>query len=328
MKRFIVILAIIIPMLNSELSSAQTRRIHVAYSSIAVVQSGLWAAKESNMFRKYGVDAELVYLRSGTTVARAVIAGEFPVALAGGTIVNANLGGGDIAVIGGVVNVPNFYLIAHPSIKTPENLRGKTIGITSYGSSTDFTLRYLLDKLGLDPEKDVKILPMGGQPEILAGFKAGILQAGVSGFPTDYNARKLGFVNLIDMGKIGLDYPVVSLISTRSYIRKDRGTVLNVLKAYAEGLNRIVTDKGFAINVIRKYTRNNDPETLQAGYEYAGKFIENPPNPPFKAIETILAHMRETDPRAKGRKAEEFIDATFFQELETGGFFRALKTKG
>ena len=304
---------------------AQTKRIHVAYSSIAVVQSGLWAAKESNAFQKYGLDADLVYLRSGTTVARAVIAGEFPVALAGGTIVNANLSGGDIAVIGGVVNVPNFYLVVHPSIKKPEDLRGKAIGITSYGSSTDFTLRYLLERWGLQAERDVKIVPMGGQPEILAAFKVGIIQAGVSGFPTDYSARRLGFVNLVDMGKIGLDYPVVSLISTRSYINKDRTTVQNVLKAYTEGLNRLVKDKSFAMNVIKKYTRTNDLETLEEGYAYAGKFIENPPNPPYKAIETILSRMRETDPRAKGRKVEEFIDSTFFNELENSGFFKSLK---
>ena len=105
-------------------------------------------------------------------MAQAIIAGEFAVALAGGNIVFANLAGGDIVTYGGVVNVPSFYLYVQPAIKTKKSCEGKTLGITRYGASTDFTLRFLLKKWGLEPDREVKVIQMGGQPEILAGMQA------------------------------------------------------------------------------------------------------------------------------------------------------------
>jgi NitT/TauT family transport system substrate-binding protein len=209
----------------------QTKRVHVAFSSIAVVQSAVWITKEAGLFDKYELPADIIYVASGTTVSQAMIAGEFPFGLVGGAIVNANLSGADFAIIGGVVNRPNFYLTAHPTIKKPADLKGKAIGITRYGSSTDFVIRYLVRRWGMDPDRDVKILQTGGQPEILASMKAGVVQAGVTGSPTDYLARMAGFVVLEDMGKIGLDYPVNSLVTTRSFTRKDPAAVKKFLMA-------------------------------------------------------------------------------------------------
>jgi NitT/TauT family transport system substrate-binding protein len=310
--------------LNSSPLMAQTKRIPVAFSAISSTQSGLWVTKEAGLFEKYGLSVDLVFVSSGTKVAQAVIAREFPVAFAGGTIVNANLAGGDIAVVGGVVNVPAFYLIVHPSIKRPEDLKGKALGITRFGSSTDFTLRYLLKKWGLEPERDVKLLQMGGQPEILAGLQAGVLQGGNFSAPTEFKARKAGFTMLADLGKIGLDYPTVSMVSTRSYISKDPTTVKNFLMAYTEGVRRLFKDKEFAMKIISKHTRTYDREILEAAHVYATNYIERIPNLPYKAIETILVETAEREPKAKGRKAEEFIDPTFFNELQSSGFFKSL----
>lgn len=159
---------------------AQSQRFPVAYSAISATQTGLYITKEAGLFEKHGLNVDLIYIGGGTRVAQAVIAGEFPIALAGGTIVNANLAGGDITIVGGIVNVPAFYLIVHPSIKKPADLKDKALGITRYSSSTDFTLRYLIKKWGMDPDRDVKILQMGGQPEILAGVQAGVIQGEIS----------------------------------------------------------------------------------------------------------------------------------------------------
>jgi NitT/TauT family transport system substrate-binding protein len=303
---------------------AQTKRIPVAYSAVSASQSAFYITKEAGLFEKHGLFVDPVYVASGTKVAQAVIAGEFPVALAGGTVVNANLAGGDIAIFGGVVNVPSFYIFVHSSIKRPEDLKGKTVGITTFGSSTDFSIRYLIKKIGMEPDKDVKILQMGGQPQIVAGMVAGAVQAGVLSSPANYNATKAGFQMLVDFKSVGLDYPTVSLVSTRSYIKKDPQTVRRFLMAYSEGTERLFQDKEFAMKVIGKYTKTNDREALEAAYNFATTFVERPPELPYKAVETILAQLAEKDPRAKNFKPDDFIDSTFYRDLEKSGFFKSL----
>jgi len=303
---------------------AQTKRIPVAYSAISATQSAFYLTKEAGLFEKNGLSVDMVYVASGTKVAQTVIAGEFPVALAGGTIVNANLAGGDIVVVGGVVNVPSFYVYVHPSIKKPEDLKGKALGITRYASSTDFTLRYLVKKWGLEPDRDVKIIQMGGQPEILAGMQAGVIQGGNLSSPADYKAKKAGFSLLADFRNVGLDYPTVSIVSTRSYIKKDPSTVKHFLAAYSEGVDRLFKDKELAMKVIGKYTRTEDREVLEASYAYATNFIERTPKLPYKAIETVIAQTAATEPKAKQYKADDFIDPTFYNELEKSGFFKSI----
>jgi NitT/TauT family transport system substrate-binding protein len=303
---------------------AQTKRFPVAYSAISATQSSFYLTKEAGLFEKHGLHVDPVYVASGTKVAQAVIAGEFPIALAGGTFVNANLAGGDIAVFGGLVNVPSFYVSVHSSIKRPEDLKGKTIGITTYGSSTDFSIRYLIKKLGMDPERDVKILQMGGQPQIVAAMVAGVVHAGVLSSPANYNAKKAGFQLLVDFKNVGLDYPTVSLVSTRSYIKKDPQTVRRFLMAYSEGTERLYRDKELTMKVIGKYTKTTDREALESAYAFATTFIERPPHLPYKAVETILTQIAEKDPKAKTYKAEDFIDSTFYNDLEKSGFFKSI----
>ena len=265
-----------------------------------------------------------VYVASGTKVAQAVIAGEFPVALAGGTVVNATLAGGDIVIIGGLVNVPSFYVYVHPSIKRPEDLKGKAVGITTYGSSTDFSIRYLIKKWAMEPDRDIKVLQMGGQPQIVAAMVGGSVQGGVLSSPANYRAAKAGFQLLIDFKKVGLDYPTVSLVSTRSFIKKDPQTVRRFMMAYSEGVERLYRDKEFSMKVIGKYTKTDDREALDSAYGFATTFIERPPHLPYKAVETILAQLGEKDPKAREAKAEDFIDPTFYNEMEKSGFFKSI----
>jgi ABC-type nitrate/sulfonate/bicarbonate transport system substrate-binding protein len=303
---------------------AQTKRIAIAYSAISATQSGFYLAKDTKIFDKHGLYVDPVYVAGGSRVSQTIIAGEFTVALAGGNIVFADLAGGDIVTFGGVVNVPSFYLYVQPSMKTQEDLRGKTLGVTRYGASTDFTLRFLLKKWGLEPDRDVKVIQMGGQPEILAGMQAGVIQGGVLSSPGDFKAKKAGFFMLANFAKVGLDYPTTSLVSTRSTIKKDRETVKRFLMAYSEAVDRLFRDKELAMKVIGKWTRTQDRATLESSYEYATNFIERPPRLPYKAIETIVAQAAETDPRARGRKADEFLDPSIYNELEKSGYFKSL----
>jgi NitT/TauT family transport system substrate-binding protein len=322
-KELIVFVVLLASLIHGPLH-AQTKRIAVAYSAISATQSGFYLAKDAKIFEKHGLDVDPVYVAGGSRVSQTVIAGEFAVALAGGNIVFADLAGGDIVTFGGVVNVPSFYLYVQPAIKTQEDLRGKTLGITRYGASTDFTVRFLLKKWGFEPDRDVKVIQMGGQPEILAGMQAGVIHGGVLSSPGDFKAKRTGYFMLANFAKVGLDYPTTSLVSTRSTIKKDRETVKRFLMAYAEAVDRLFRDRELAMKVIGKWTRTQDREALESSYEYATNFIERPPRLPYKAIDTILAQAAETDPRARGRKADEFLDPSIYNDLDKSGYFKTL----
>ncbi len=306
-------------------SNAQTKKIEVAYSAISATQATLYFTKEAGIFEKHGLSVNLNYVASGSRVAQALLAGEFPIALAGSAVVFANLAGGDVVYIGGVVNVPAFYLLVTPEIKRIEDLRGKALGVTRFGASTDFALRHALPLWGLDPDKDVKILQMGGQPEILAGMKAGAIQGAPVTAPWELQGRKVGFTVLTDLSKSGLQYPMISIVSTRTFIKKDPDTVRAFLKAYAEGTHRFFKEKELALKTIAKYTKTEDPEALESAFAYAKEFIEKIPRPPVKGVEVELQEIAKTRPEAKGRKADEFIDARIFEELERSGYFKSLQ---
>ncbi|MGN6732024.1 MAG: ABC transporter substrate-binding protein [Candidatus Binatia bacterium] len=304
--------------------NAQLKRIAAGYSAVSATQIGFYIAKDAKIFEKYGLFVDPVYVAGGSRMAQAIIAGEFPLALAGGNIVNADLSGADIVIIGGVVNVPSFYLFVQPATKRYEDLKGKALGITRYGASTDVSLRAYLKKYGLEPDRDVKILQMGGQPEIVAGMQAGVVQGGILTSPADVKAKKAGFVMLANFAKEGIDYPTTSLVSTRSTIKKDRDTVKRFLMAYSEAVDRLFRDKELALKILGRWTRTQDREMLESSYEYATNFVERPPRLPFKATENIVASMAETDPRAKERKAQEFLDPSIYNELQKSGFFKSL----
>jgi NitT/TauT family transport system substrate-binding protein len=323
MKR-LVIIAVFTVALFIGVAGAQTKRIAVGYSAISATQSGFYLAKDAKIFEKHGLFVDPVYVAGASRIQQAMIAGEFTLALGGGNIVTVNLAGGDVVIVGGVVNVPSFYLFVQPSIKRQEDLKGKALGITRYGASTDGSLRLLLKKWRLEPDRDVKIIQMGGQPEILAGMQAGVVQGGILSSPGDFKAKKAGFAMLANFAKEGIDYPTTGLVSTRSTISKDRDTVKRFLMAYSEAVDRLFRDKELAMKVIGKWTRTRDRETLESSYEYATNFIERPPHLPYKAIENIISETADTDPRAKGKKAEEFIDSSIYNELDKIGFFKSL----
>jgi NitT/TauT family transport system substrate-binding protein len=324
MKRALAF-AILALLIRSAAVQAQLKHIAAGYSAISATQTGFYIAKDLKIFDKYGLDVDPVYVAGGSRMAQAIVAGEFALALAGGNIVNVNLSGGDIVIIGGVVNVPSFYLFVQPSIKRKEDLKGKAVGVTRYGASTDVSLRAYLKKLSLEPDREVKILQMGGQPEIVAGMQAGVVQGGILTSPADFRAKKAGFVMLANFAKEGIDYPTTSLVSTRSTIKKDREIVKRFLMAYSEAVDRLFRDKETGMKIIGKWTRTQDRETLESSYEYATNFIERPPRLPYKATENIVATMAETDPRAKDHKAEEFMDPSIYNELEKSGFFKSLE---
>ncbi len=298
-------------------------KLNVIYPAISGISSALWVAAEANTFAKYGLEVTLLYIPSAPQVVRVMLAGDSQISYTGGApVVNANLGGTDLVFVGGVANMPAFYLMATPDIKSIEDLRGKTVGVTRFGSSTDFTMRYVLQKHGLQPEKDVTFLQIGGMPELAAAISKRLIVAAPFSSPTNLRAKKAGAHVLIDMAKAGVAFPHQGIASTRSYIRANRDVVLNFLKGYSEGIEKMITDKPFTKKVLQKYTRDQDDEIMETTYQYGLDYIARPPYPTRDGIAEALK--QSIHPKAKTANPEDFVDMSLVKSLEDSGFFKQI----
>ena len=176
---------------------------------------------------------ELIYIPTALQVTRVVLTGDSQIAFSGGApVVSAVLSGADLVFIGGVANVPAFYMMALPEIKSVGDLKGKTVGVTRFGSSTDFALRYLVQKNGFNPDKDLNILQLGGMPELAAALSKRLIVAAPLSAPTHIRARAAGAQPLLDMAKAGVYFPHTAVITRRAYLKTNRDTALNFFRGY------------------------------------------------------------------------------------------------
>ena len=303
-------------------SWSQTRvKLNVVYPAVTGVMTALWTAAEVKAFQRYGLDVSLLYIPSAPQVVRVMLAGDAQITVTGGAaVVSANLSGADLVFIGGIVNVPAFYVMAAPEIKSIEELRGATVGVTRFGSSSDFAMRYVLQKHGLRPEKDVTLLQLGGMLELATALSKRLVAAATLSSPADLRARKSGAQQLINMATTGVSFPQSAIVTTRSYIQAHQDEVLNFLRAYAEGMQRMIADKPMAKKVIQKYSRETDPDVLESTYRYGLDYIAPVPYPAREGIVEILK--QSNHPKAKSANPDDFIDMSLVKKLEEGGFFR------
>jgi ABC-type nitrate/sulfonate/bicarbonate transport system substrate-binding protein len=211
--------------------------------------------------------------------------------------------------------------MVHPSISKPEDLRGKTIAVTRFGSLTDLLIRPVLKNWGLEPQKDVNLLQIGRMPDIATAIAQKKVEGGVISFPTSFHAEKMGIKTLLDFADSGLDIPATTIVVSRRYSKSNRDAVLRFLKAYVEGTRRLMTDRELGIRALRKYGGIDDRELLANTYDlFTTRYIKKIPKVNPKGVENSLALIAESNAKAKGRKPEEFMDTSFMDELEKTGF--------
>ena len=314
------------------LNTAQARgtppleKMRAMYAAIGTSQSQIWIPYEAGLFRKYGLDVELLYIGSGSKAAQAMVAGEVPIGMfAGGAVINAGLAGADLTMVASGLNVATFFLVTRPEIKQLEDLRGKKVAVTRVGSSTDFALRFASNKWTVKPDRDFTILQAGGVPEVFMALKSGAIQAGVLNTEFTIIARKEGLRDLVDFSAIGLAFPTSALTTTRSYIRSHEDTVRKFVRGYVDGVHLAKTNKTFVVKVLKKYYRSQDEASLAEAYDiYFGRYILNVPTLSADAVKTVLDQLGEKDPRARAAKPEQFLEPRFMDELEKEGFIQRL----
>lgn len=221
--------------------------LRVGYTAISGSQAMLWVAHDAGIFKDLGLDVEIIYL-AGPRATQALIAGDLSFAqVASPPAVQAALGGAEIVWVASSVNKVLQQIYSSPSIRSVADLKGKTFGVSRFGSAPDFMARYFLQKHGLNPDRDVKILQVGGFPETLAALSEGIIQAGIFTAPLTLKARKAGLRELADLATEEIAFNAIGLIARRSYLKRDRQTAKQFLKGYLRGIRKAKSDKEFTL---------------------------------------------------------------------------------
>lgn len=307
---FLVFIWLWLSISSSVAATPSLPRVRIAYSSISSIFAGLWVAKETGAFEKYGVRGELLYIGAGSVAVQAMMGGEVEVvAGAGNAVIAATLQGAPLVSVGSVVNVPAMTLWVQPDIRRPDQLAGKTLGISRHGSTTHYLTLVALEKLGLRDK--VKLQALGGAPETDASFRAGLIAGAVRSVRPDPRA-----FGLADLAELKIPFPMDFFAVNPEYYKNSSRVVEGMLKAYIDGVATIKRRKDVAVEVIRKYLRKYD---VEESYDYAARYLERVPRVEPATIQTVLAWENKSD-IAPGR----FYDNAIVDRLVHEGFIDAL----
>jgi NitT/TauT family transport system substrate-binding protein len=325
---FTVVLGLnFIPAVNAE----SQERVRIAYSSTDTTNQPWTVAYDAGFFKKHGLDVELVYIGSTTVAVTAIMAQDIQVGNAAGSgIANAAVRGADIVSAGCVINVLAYELVVLDSVRSAEDLKGKSIGISRFGSVSDVAARELLKGLGLKPMEDVKILQVGGASERAAGFSRGV----IAGFPSPPGNVELipgGLPHriLADMGDLPKPYPLpfICAATTKSYVAKKRDTVKKVLMALIEASHYFKTNKEGTQKIIAKYLRGANKAYLESSYQSTVKILERVPYTTREGMKIQLDDALKLSPGSKVT-VDSLIDDSIVREIEKEGFIDRVYGKG
>jgi len=320
-KSLAAALAAAIFLFTAEVSS---QPIKLGYAALSAGQTAAWMAKEGGYFTKYGIEAELIYIPA-IAATQALIAGEIQLAqVTGVSTAGAILAGADVKIVASSLNRLVGFIYTRPEIKSPEQLKGKKLGISRFGALSDTAAAIFLERYGLKRGTDVAIIQLGGLPEIVTAMERGSIEAGFASPPNSSRAKQLGMREIFDLDALGLELQQTCITVTSKYLRERRPVVRSFVQAYGEGLHRFLTDRDFSIKVMRKYLRMDDKDLLEDAYTAYASRVQKIPYPTLKGIKFILDSMAETQPRARKVAPENFVDLSLLQEIEQSGFFKQL----
>jgi len=310
------------------IGSGNAKDMPIGYTSMGGIFTGLFVAQEGGFFDKYGIQSKLVLIPSGSRMAQAILAGDLPIGGgAGNASVDAALAGADFVMLGALAKVPAYYVMALPEIKTVEDLRGKVVGITRFGSSTDFAMRWLLRKHGMEVGRDVTLLQTPDNVALATAIRNRLVVAGPLSSPANLRVKDVARL-LVDMGKVGVYFSHDAFMARRVFVNTNTDFMRRFTMAYSEGVHALFTQPELAYRAIKKYNRTNDMEVVQSVHQYAMNYVEKIPYNTHEGTEAVLELAAARSAKAKTARPEEFYDDRFVKELETEGFYKKLWGKG
>lgn len=296
--------------ISAQPAAAQLTTLHVGFNGFYGA-APLYVAQDAGIFRKHGLRLELIFIAGGSLSTQALIGKSLDLLQTGGPpFLNAYLRGARLKIIGGVTNILPYVLITSSRVASAEQLRGKKIGISRFGSNTDFVVRLALGILGLTPA-DVTVLQVGGSQSRLVALKAGTIDATVLSPEEAMAAQKLGLNPLLDFVAKGVEFPHVNIVAREEYLQEQAPLVKRFMAAYLETIRFFKTHKEEAVRKMMVLSRLNDREIAEKAFDVYTRSLPDDGRPTIKGLETVLADFAREDPKAKGLTIAQIVDLSF-----------------
>jgi NitT/TauT family transport system substrate-binding protein len=307
-------------------STSAADRLRISYSAVNSTQAFLWVAQEKGFFGKHGLEGELLYINSGSMNIAALVGGSVQIAGGGPVSIEARLRGVKLLILGNPLPWLASNLIVHPDIKGIPDLAGKFAGISRFGSSTDQGFRYLFRKNGLNVDRDLKMLQMGGDSSRVAALKSGTIQYTFLGAAATDQARALGFRVLATAQQMAIPFPWTSVVVDENWLTNNRDVAYRYLKCGVESIVYMKRNRADSERIIRKYMKINDPKLVATEYDFVTALIPDYPAPTLEGIRLILENFGKEYPDAPRRDPKEFVDGSIIERLKQERFVEGLKS--
>jgi len=308
-------------------ASLAADKLRLGYTSVSALHGNTWVAEGKKIFDKHGIEVENIYMQGDPMTVSALIAGDVDfVKVGGGAVVNSVLKGADVIMVASVINSGVQRLIVRPELANPGDLRGKKIGITRFGSSSDIVLQFLLRQWGMK-SNDVHVFQVGSSPAMLAALGKGAIDGAVLTIPSFFVAEEMGYRVLADAAEMNIYYLHNVVATTRKFLQARRDVALRFMKAYIEGNAYFKKNRQESLDVLKKKLRaQGGQKYLDKSYDVFSKYFDRIPYVSQEGVKTLLEF------QGGGKKVKDadlgiFVDNSLVKEIETSGFINDLYSR-
>ncbi len=302
-------------------------RVRAGYSGISGYQVPLWLAVDLALFKKYGLTVEPILFRGGAESTNALTGGEIQFdVVAPQPHIAANLAGADIVIIGTYFNKHTYSVVARPGIRSPQELRGKKIGVLAVVGLNQIVVATALRHWGID-EKSITLVRAGGSRDRFTALQNGLIDATVLTGAFVDRAKAAGMPLLLDLGDLEDSFPTVSMMTTKNLQSSKRNLVKSFMQGIGEAIHIFKTDPGLGQRSLSKWMRTQDKTTLESAYKSYAPRISYPPYTELAGVQLVIDDLANSRADAKGRKAQEFVNEEILRELDKQAFFKSIQKK-
>jgi NitT/TauT family transport system substrate-binding protein len=299
-------------------------QIRIGYGSLSTSYAAIWVAGEARLFQKNGIDAEVLYLESAL-VRTALIAGDIAMGgMSGTTMAAPRLQGADPIIIASFANSLQYRFVVRPDIRTVADLKGKRVGVAGFGLGAHRGAQIMLTKLGLNPDTDVTMLQIGGDPTRMSALLSGTIDATVFNPPLHHRAVEAGMRILANIEDMGFPVQASALVTTERFVKKNHDLTRRAIRSIIESIHLLKTNPEFTKRSIRKYMRFKDDRDTEEAYQIIRDIMPTKPYPTVEGIKAVLDELSPKLPAAKTAQPREFMDTRFIEELDRSGFIDRL----
>ena len=301
-------------------------KLNFAYiSPNAGSSSVLWIAKDAGIFKKHGLDVNVIYIEGTPKALMSLFAGELHVvAGTGPAVASAKVRGADASMIMGFEVILPYYLVAQPTIKNAEDLKGKIGANHTVATSADFAIRLGLKSIGLDPDKDVNLRVVGATNLRLIMMQQKQSDFTIIGSTEREEAEKIGLKIIADLASKKIPYPHSGLISSQKLLKERRDVMLRFGRAAVESIHFFKNNKPQTLAILKKYAKT-DLSALDSAYTYVKGAVPDLPYPTLEGMKTILNEMGRTRPEVLKYDAASMVDPSLIKAIDDEGFLKKLK---